>query len=401
VIYSQPNIGVPSGAVNGVPGVSQASYHDGRGAVAMGQQFPANAQQEVFNPIYDHYPTDDVYGQPGKINLNQEYLNVAQLSTHSANTAASTPHGSYSYLSQENQVFDPALSQYSQPQLMPQQLSQSANDTQPAFEGLNRAFPHPPAQTFPQQAASPAPAQQVYSRPPHAQIQPQLNSQRPQIFPNPVQPTYDHGHNSLYQHQHSTLVPQQVAYSQQPQQTAPATYHQPGTSQPHQQPGKLPAMAQQSTSASAQHGNMPFSSSVDPALQAAIPVADDSSVTDQASKKRKKAAKKVEVASKSDGDSEHTDSPAPAEVVPTNAENIDSHAPPSASNSAMLAMERFNKRSVEDKARFPGVSGTLYVISEGAIKLPSEYLHIHIRNNYSPLHTDTTQLPRATTNLLL
>jgi hypothetical protein len=361
VIYAADDEGGGSmgNPVNGV-----ASLHGAYDGIPT--QYSGQGEQGALEAVFDQFP-GDVYGQQGRMDLGQDFLGIPQLSGHANNHGAT--HDGYPYLQHDAQAFDPALAQFSQASILPQHLPQGPGRVQQSFDGMGHAFNQtPPA--FPPHTPSPGPAQQAYNRPPNPSPRAtQINAQQSQLFAASPQRAYEQVQRAQYQQ--NTFVPQQVPFPPSSQLPVGHSYHQAAVPKPSPKPAKASYAPQAVDFTPVAQANVPLPNP-EPIPPPAVTAVDTPSPSSQpASTKRKRTTKAAEAAAKADVDSEATDSPVPTEPGTKRIESIDDFTAPTSTNNDLLALAQAQQGAA--KARFPRIPGAMFLVSGGAITLPSMY----------------------------
>ncbi|KAK2934692.1 hypothetical protein FoTM2_005939 [Fusarium oxysporum f. sp. vasinfectum] len=151
----------------------QAGYHPSHDSLSMNQQFSQQSQDVMDTDFSGIHP--DIYGQHGKMNLDNAMAGIEQLSSH--------PHSTnfpYSMAPQNESSFEPSIQQFSQQHVMPQTSRQQSHTPVQQFDGISSAYT--PGHNFsrPPQP-SPVQNQQQYNQ---AAFSPPVNGQTPQPRPN-------------------------------------------------------------------------------------------------------------------------------------------------------------------------------------------------------------------------
>lgn len=353
-----------SGALHGSQ-PNQTSFHADHDSLSLGQQY-SQSGQDVLDPAFSDIPSD-IYGQHGKMNLDDPITSVGQLGNHTHASAFA-----YSFAPSTENSFDSPIQQYSQPAVLPQQNRQDSHTPVQQFEGIPSPFPHghtynrstqqSPVQNQPY-GQSPA-----YSPPVHGQIPQtsniQTNYQQPQQHQappqQPIQPAHQPQQQTQAYNQAQFVAKERLTYSQTPPPVTAQNFQQPG----HQQQiqftnGSSPPPATNHHYLMAQ-----------PAVDA---TAVHSVVAEPPAKKRKRTTAKSAHETPTptpEPTISHVDSPMGSPIV-KKVDDIDSLLAPTPSTEEAQLIAQFNKRTKAAQAKHPAHKGLPYLIYDGTVKLPA------------------------------
>ncbi|KAJ4133423.1 hypothetical protein NW768_005007 [Fusarium equiseti] len=350
----------------------QAGYHSGHDSLSMNQQFPQQASDVMDTDFSSIHP--DIYGQHGKMNLDNAMAGMGQLSAH--------PHSSnfpYSMAQPSESSFESPIQQFSQPHVMPQPTSRQQSHTPvqqfdamtPAFAQGHQGhgFSRPPQQ-------SPVQNQQQYNQP---AFSPPVNGQTPQPLPNDQlnfqqprqarqQPPQQHQQQHASQQQPQPIQPhpqphfapkQPIAYPQTSQPLSAQNFQQ----QMHQQQPHFIANASSPPAA-----NNPYlvpqpvngqETGIAPQVTNEPPV-----------KKRKRVVKSAPDTPTPEPAATYIESPVGSPAV-KKVDDIDSLQAPTPTPEEAQLIAQFNKRTKAAQAKHPAIKGLPHLIYEGTAKLPA------------------------------
>ncbi|KAF4343319.1 hypothetical protein FBEOM_2723 [Fusarium beomiforme] len=354
----------------------QAGYHPSHDSLSMNQQFSQQSQDVMDTDFSAIHP--DIYGQHGKMNLDNAMAGIGQLSSH--------PHSNnfpYSMAPPNESSFEAPIQQFSQPHVMPQTSRQQSHTPVQQFDSIpptfaqSHSFSQPPQQ-------SPVQNQQQYNQ---ATFSPPANGQTPQPRPN-EQLNFPQPHQQARQ-QHPQPQPQQ-----QPQQSQPQQPPQPPQSraQPQfapKQPVAFPQTSQllpgQNFQQSIHQQHQPHfinNASSPPTANTQYimsqpvasqdPGAPQPATNEPPPKKRKRAAKS-EISTPTptpEPTATYSDSPVGSPAV-KKVDDIDGLSAPLPSLEEAQLIAQFNKRPKAAQAKFPAIKGLPHLVHEGTIKLPA------------------------------
>ncbi|KAF5569772.1 hypothetical protein FPHYL_1761 [Fusarium phyllophilum] len=358
------------------PQQDQASYHPSHDSLSMNQQYPQQSQDVMDTDFSGIHP--DIYGQHGKMNLDNAMAGIGQLSSH--------PHSTnfpYSMAPQNESSFEPSIQQFSQQHVMPQTNRQQSHTPVQQFDGISSAYT--PGHNFsrPPQP-SPVQNQQQYNQ---AAFSPPVNGQTPQPRPT-EQLNFQQSHPQARQPpqpQQQPPKPQQQMPKNQPQQQPPQPQFAPKqpviypqTSQPlpgqnfqqpihHQQPPHYINNATSPPTANTQYilpqpGTNQDTGVLQPATNEPPP------------KKRKRAAAaKTEVNTPTptpEPTTAYVDSPVGSPAV-KKIDDLDGLSAPNPTPEEVQLINQFSKRTKAAQAKFPAIKGLPHLVHEGTIKLPA------------------------------
>ncbi|UPL00981.1 hypothetical protein LCI18_011915 [Fusarium solani-melongenae] len=346
---------------------NQGNYHAGHDSLGLNQQF-SQPSQDVMDPAFSDIHSD-LYGQHGKIDLDNAMAGVGQISSH--------PHSStFSYgLVQPNEPsFESPIQQYPQPHVIPQPSRQQSHTPVQQFEGLPGAFAHGHGFSRPPQQ-SPVQNQQSYTQ---AAFSPPVNGQTPQPQSN-EQLNFQQSHQQA--RQQPTQQPHQ-SQQQQTQQPQPYSQAQYAPKQPLAYPQTTQPMPNQNFQQPVHQQQPPFMTNSSPPptttpqymMQQAV-VDQDAGVshpnaTEPPAKKRKRAAKSAPETPTPEPATIHADSPAGSPAL-RKVDDIDTLTAPTPSPEDAQLIAQFNKRPKAAQAKHPAIKGLPYLIYDGTTKLPA------------------------------
>ncbi|KHN96534.1 zinc finger protein [Metarhizium album ARSEF 1941] len=332
------------------------SFHD----LGLDQQF-SQAGQDVMDPAFSNLHPD-LYGQHAKGNLN-----LNQVQTHPHGHGQGFPRHEFQFPAQNEQAFNPSVSQYNANQLISRAPSQHNHSPIQHFDTLRGGFQQD--QPFPHQPQQPSAAlhQQSFSHAPnfvHNAVKGQRNhfaqDSNPHITYHQQQPR-PQGHNQQALDP-ASFAPQKLPTYSQPGQGSPAGHHahlsgiDNSTGQPNTSPAAGSLLAD-NTPSELNSGHVHPS-----------PV----STSDSFQPKKRKRVSKAS-----------TESPLPTVEVPPatadfpvdssskRAEDLDSLPVPEPSAEEAKLISDFGKRNKTAQVRYPTIKGLPYMVYEGSVKLPA------------------------------
>ncbi|KAF5021344.1 hypothetical protein F66182_6612 [Fusarium sp. NRRL 66182] len=331
-----------SGALHGSQ-QDQTGYHPGHDSISMTQQFSQPDGMDSFN---------DLYGQHGKMDLDNPMTDINQLSSH--------PHPStfpYSLAPPGEPSFESSIQQYPQPHVMPQSSRQQSHTPVQQFEGMPSNF----AQGH------------GFSRPP--QHSPAQNQQQPQYnqaaFSPPVnnqtnQPRANDGLNF------QTSQPQPTQSYAQPQFAPKQPGAYPQTSQPLPNQNFQHQVHQQQPHFIGNVSSPPATSSqyLMPQAGAEQDTGVSQSVVTEPPKKRKRVAKTAPDTPTPEPAAVYIDSPVDSPAV-KKVDDVDALIAPTPSPEEAQLIAQFNKRPKAAQVKHPAIKGLPHLIYEGTTKLPA------------------------------
>ncbi|KAM0555123.1 hypothetical protein ACHAPJ_006474 [Fusarium lateritium] len=351
-----------SGALHGSQS-DQTGYHPGHDSMTLNQQFSQPSQDVIDADFSEIHP--DIYGQHGKMNLDNAMAGIGQLSSH--------PHSStYSYsLPPPNEPsFESPIQQYSQPHVMPQPNRQQSHTPVQQFEGIPPTFAQGHNFSRPPQH-SPVPNQQQYNQ---AAFSPPVNGQTPQPRAND-QLNFQQPHQAgrqqppQQQQQQQSQPPQSYA---QPQFAPKQPVAYPQTSQP------LPGQTFQQMHHQQSHfiGNSASPPATNSQYLMPQPGTDQDTGISQPpaneppAKKRKRAVRSAPDTPTPEPTTAFIDSPIGSPAV-KKVDDIDTLPAPTPSPEEAQLIAQFNKRTKAAQAKHPAIKGLPHMIYEGTARLPA------------------------------
>ncbi|KAF4455718.1 hypothetical protein F53441_2013 [Fusarium austroafricanum] len=348
----------------------QASYHPSHDSLSMNQQFSQQSQDVMEADFTGIHP--DIYGQHGKMNLDNAMAGIGQLSSH--------PHSTnfpYSMAPPNEPSFESPIQQFSQPHVMPQTSRQQSHTPVQQFDSMPTAFAQSHNFGRPSQQ-SPVQNQQQYNQ---AAFSPPVNGQTSQQRPND-QLNFQQAHQQARQQPPPQKQQQQQQQQHPPQQQSqpqfapkqPVTY--PQTSQP------LPSQNFQQPMHQQQPPHFIGNAASPPATNAQYlmsqPVTgQDAGVPQPATneppvKKRKRAVKSATDTPTPTPEPAaiYIDSPVGSPAV-KKVDDIDGLLAPTPTPEEAQLIAQFNKRTKASQAKFPTIKGLPHLIYEGTMKLPA------------------------------
>nr|XP_036589518.1 c-x8-c-x5-c-x3-h type zinc finger protein [Colletotrichum truncatum]KAF6801523.1 c-x8-c-x5-c-x3-h type zinc finger protein [Colletotrichum truncatum] len=389
---------------NGMSALSQTNFPNGHSHFGLDSSYADPGQDDPLAGLHD-FP-QDMYGQQGKTDYNG---NIESLN-HSHTPDFSNQQ--FQYNGQANQLFNGSVTQFNEPQLMPQHSHQNSaqlQQQQQRFDSIPQNYSPAPqgyVQSPQQHQAQP---ERVFSQSPHSFQAQHAHQQNNQTFSNQTPPPYQP--NQAPPYQQNKLMPQQVPYAQpgapafqpvapkqmaeqartpqpavqpqpqpvhqakaisnaarsiQPQpQPQPLQQHQHQQQQQqqqyHQQQLQLQHQQPQHQLPPLQPHHQPIAAA--PAVQPDTPPVDPAALPDQVSaKKRKRVIKK-------EAEPEQADSPSESTV--RRGDDGENLIFPSSTEEEIAAMAHFKKRNAAAKKQFPAIPGASFLVSSGTAKLPA------------------------------
>ncbi|KAF5006350.1 hypothetical protein FDECE_7278 [Fusarium decemcellulare] len=341
---------------------NQASYHSSHESLGLNQQY-SQASQDVMDPAFsDIHP--DLYGQHGKMNLDNSVAGVGQLSSHPHSSAFS-----YSLVPPNEPSFESPIQQYSQPHVMAQPNRQQSHTPVQQFEGMSGTFSHGHGFSRPPQH-SPVQSQQTYGQ---NAFSPPVNGQPAQLQNEQLH--YQQSHQRAHQppQQHPQQQPQQPQPYAQAQYTPKQGLAYPQTTQPlpnqnfqppvHQQ--QPPFIPNSSPPPTANHQYLIPEPNIKQEAGASQPA-----IAEPPPKKRKRAAKSAPETPTPEPAVAQVDSPIGSPIA-KKVDDIDALPAPTPSPEDAQLIAAFNKRTKAAQAKHPAIKGLPYLIYDGATKLPA------------------------------
>ncbi|KAI9163038.1 hypothetical protein HJFPF1_04636 [Paramyrothecium foliicola] len=352
-----------AGDLHGGPS-NQAGYHGGHDSMSLAQQFSQSGQPGSEPSFHNIHP--DLYAPQGKLNITDGLGHTGRVQTHPHGHSQAFTQHEFSFAPQNEQTYTPPVSQYSQPQLVPQpSRQQSHTPVQQQFHNefvTGHGFARPAQSSPVQQSSQQQPPPQQTQQPTYAQHQSfpqQLNGHPTQYEPN--------SHLAYQQHQQPQQPYNQAVFAP----PKPHVYQQP--TQPTSNQQLPPQFSQQQTSLSPAPSRpqsttpIQYTSIQQPAQAEPIPV--NPPQAEPTPKKRKRATKAAEPVA--EPVAPLADSPAPIDLSQKKPDEIDSFEVPVPSASEAQSINQFAKRNKTAQAKYPSINGLPHLIYEGSIKLPA------------------------------
>ncbi|ROT37474.1 hypothetical protein SODALDRAFT_379930 [Sodiomyces alkalinus F11] len=347
------------------PYSNQLGQHTGSQLVSHNQQQPP--QQQSTHPqlqLEPHQPAQTQSHQPQHHHQQHQQHHHQHQHQQQQQQQQQQQHSLY----QQPQRFDTIPQSFSPIHAFPQQQQHQVNQSQQAQQAQQQRVQPQPSRQQPQQQLPTAQSPPIFFGPPqpyHGQTvsaQP-VNPQNVQAYAYHHQPSAP-GHLQ----EQTAFVPQQTMYRQP---TSPATFQpspmrQSIEQEVQQQQDQQPR--QQTTSAAGSHlmsrpvGQRPMAATSPPG-----PGTPDAN-TDTTQAEHPAKRRKTLVKNEGEGDSANSQQ----DQVPTELHSgAETHWMPTSTEEEAASLAQFKRRSAAAKKMFPPISGAPFLISAGAVKLPT------------------------------